>query len=183
MQVKCSFCRSPISSESKCCEWCGSNNPVDRRELEIQPADGLAYGNNGVQYKQKVLNESELNSFLNDINNLNFNHKNSSNSGLFGSLMNKIDGNDFESDKIRKINNFLVELDDAGIELIYQKILSEKSHLDSAENKRSSFFNPINSSDLVNNSIMSAWYNLLKRLEPSVYDDKLKNKISQLYSK
>lgn len=183
MQVKCSFCRSPISSESKCCEWCGSNNPVDRRELEIKPADGFTHGNNGVQFKKKVLNEKELNSFFNEINNINFNYKNSSNSGLFGSLMNRIDGNDFENDKIRKINNFAIELDDEGIELMYQKILSEKSILDSVENKRSSFFNPINSSDLVNNSIMSAWYSLLKRLEPSVYDDKLKNKIALLYSK
>ncbi len=180
MQVNCSFCKSPIDSSSERCEWCGSIDPVDKIAInsKIQPSQSTVY--NSRDLDQEDFNKKKINVFLQEISNINSLHKTSSNKGLFGSLMDRLEGSNLEKRKIDLINGFNEKMDDDSIDLIFRKVNSE--HIIFLKNKssRENIFNPSNSQELVSKPIMLSWISLLKNNLKAIQSPNLKNDISLL---
>lgn len=180
MQINCSFCKSPIDSSSEKCEWCGSNDPVDKIAMnsKIQTSQSTVYISRDLN--QEDSNKKRLNIFLQDISNINSLHKTSSNKGLFGSLMDKLEGSNLEKRKIDLINNFNEKMDDDSIDLIFRRVNSE--HIIFLKNKssRENIFNPSSSQELFSKPIMLSWISLLKNNLKAVHNPDLKNEISLL---
>jgi hypothetical protein len=182
MQVKCSFCKSPIDSASVKCEWCGSVNPVDKRSLLSDSQHGLAtviISNQDVE----ITNEKQIKAFLNEIANINTLHKTSSNKGLFGYLLDKMDGSNLEKRKVDLIDNFRVKMDERGLDMIFQKVQLEHQIFLKSKNTRDSIFNPNSSQELISESIMESWVNLLRSHLNVVDDVDAKKSINELINK
>ncbi|MFN5877785.1 MAG: hypothetical protein ACK44B_02885 [Flavobacteriales bacterium] len=177
MQVKCSYCKSPIASDSKDCEWCGSLNPVDLGLFQIGSSYSAGENVSERSSAKVILNERSIKEFLNQINNINTSYKNSGNQGIFSSLMNRLDGVNFEEQKIRTIQNFNDELDDKGLEMILERVMAEKKAFEKKNSDRSSFLNPNSSGDLINRDIMVAWSKLLRNQLGHVRNESIKKEI------
>jgi hypothetical protein len=183
MQVNCSFCKSPINSNSLKCEWCGSIDPVDKVSLFNKVNSAPFSANLSLQSTKEILNEPKIKSFIANINNINSLHKTSSNKGIFGALLNKIEGSNLERQKINLIDDFNLEMDDGGVELIYQKIVSEHNVFIKYNNNIENIFNATSSQELINRAIMLSWLRLLNKYQNSILNPALKNEVNQLINK
>jgi hypothetical protein len=91
--------------------------------------------------------------------------------------MNRLDGVNFEEQKIRIIQNFNDELDDKGLEMILERVMAEKKAFEKKNSDRSSFLNPNSSGDLINRDIMVAWSKLLRNQLGHVRNESIKKEI------
>jgi len=171
LKVNCSFCKNPISSNSKICEWCGNTDPV--KILNNVSGVHVEEGSENIIKSNKYLVD-----FLTSVRNVNSNFKNGSSRGIIGSLIDKIDGNDLESDKITLINGFREEINQSSIQELFVFVLVEYDMFLKSKSIKFSILNPTNSKDLINEKIMKSWSLLINyyscKIDYNLLDSRIK---------